>query len=150
MFLSPTPQYSELGPELVTDVSSLLSLFSPPNNYPSSILWALVLGQSPGIHWNADARMSEPRGSLRNMDQSMLINTLPYNCWWLLELSDKSYDSISPSWAQRWLRRHIMIEESHNFWCWLQCPPLANGYMTEDKKWSWQAGIMGPKLQNVI
>lgn len=150
MFLSSTPQDSELGPALVINVSSLLSLLSPPNNYPYSILWALALGQSPGICWNADPRMSEPKGSLRNMDQGMLISTLPYNCWWLLELSDKSYDIISPLWAPRWLRRPIMIEESHNFWCWLQGPPLANGYMTEDKKWSRQAGIMGPKLQNVI
>lgn len=86
-------------------------LFSLPNNYSSSISWALGLRQSPGICRNADHRMSEARGSLRNTDWSMLISTLLYNCWWLLELSDKSFDNNSLSWAQRWFRKHILIEE---------------------------------------
>lgn len=103
--------HPELDIQSATNASSLFSYFSPPNNYSSSSSWALALGQSPGIHQTADHRMSEQRGSLRNMDLGMLINTLLYNCWWLLELSDKSYDNNSPSLAQRWFRKHIRIEE---------------------------------------
>lgn len=101
-----TQSWTRSRPRMLVPSSPLF----PPNYYSSSTLWASALRQSSGICWCVDHRRWEPRRSLRNMDRGKLISTLPHNCWWLLELSDKSDDNSPPSLAQRWFRKHILIE----------------------------------------
>lgn len=126
--LSLTHWCLELGmnTELVTDVVPSSCLFPP---LFTQLLLLLPCSGNTGPWAEPSTCMSRSQKVITHgTPKKMVTSTLPSNCWWLSRLSDKSYDNISSLLAQRWFGKHISIEgKNHNFWCWLQCPSLANG-----------------------